>query len=81
MRLMGGNSDAVRALLLERSSNWLEFGGGVFLNVDEAPARRALSTNLPSDDSRVFIQFHVPPAHADEVLALLRKEGNAEVEE
>lgn len=80
MRLMGGNSDAVRELLLERSSDWLEFSEGVFSKVEEAPARRALSTRLPSADSRVLIQFHVSPAYADEVLALLRRDSHSEIE-
>jgi hypothetical protein len=81
MRWMGDNSEAIRELLLERDSVWLEVKDGVFSRIGEYPARQALFTGRQNDEPRVLIQFQVPLAHTDEMLAALRKNSDCELNE
>lgn len=72
-RWIGRNPEVIKELLLDRSTPWFEFNNGMVSRVGEASARQALASNQSIDDSRMFIEFHVPPAQVDEVLCLLGK--------
>jgi hypothetical protein len=75
-RQIGAQSEAVRRLLSESSSSWLEFSGGLLSAIEESQARRALSTSDPIDENRVYIQLQVPPARAEEILSILRRDSS-----
>ena len=73
-RQIAAEKARIRDLLRENSELWLEYRDGDFSVVEEFCARDALAHELSELADHAFVEFHILPAQADEVLSLIATE-------